>query len=85
MSNDINLRVIVKFIINKNGEVSDPVILKSGGEPFDKEAIRVINMMPKWEPGENNGQPVDSYFTIPITFRAKEIPEKTPAETSDNK
>lgn len=67
-----NARVIVKFVINKDGHVSDPVIVKSGGERFDAESLRVVGLMPKWIPAENNGQPVDSYFTIPIMFRAKD-------------
>lgn len=67
-----NARVIAKFVINKDGHVSDPVIVRSGGERFDAEALRVIGLMPKWIPAENNGQPVDSYYTIPIMFRAKD-------------
>lgn len=66
-----NARVIVKFVVNKDGTITDPEIVKSGGKRFDDESLRIVSTMPKWEPAENNGTPVDSYFTIPIIFRAK--------------
>lgn len=63
-----NTRVIVKFTVKKDGTIADAKILKSGGERFDKEALRVIKMMPKWIPGEVDNKPVDSEFTIPVQF-----------------
>jgi len=62
-------RVIVQFIIESDGSVSSPKILKSVSEELDAEALRCINAMPKWKPGMQNEQPVRVKYTIPITFR----------------
>ncbi len=70
--------VIVKMLINEDGSVKAETVLKSVGKPFDDEALRLINGMPKWIPGKNNGKPVASYFTIPIifTYRASKPAEQ---------
>ena len=62
-------RVIVQFTIKKTGEVSDPTIMRSVSPELDAEAIRVINAMPLWTPGEQKGEPVNVKFTLPIQFR----------------
>ena len=62
----------VKFVVNNNGEVTDAVIIKSAGNIFDREVLRVIARMPKWKPGKQNGKPVAVYFTQPVTFTASE-------------
>lgn len=64
--------VRVKFVVNANGEVTDAVIVASGGQSFDREVLRVIGRMPKWKPGKQNGKPVAVYFTQPVTFTAPE-------------
>lgn len=64
--------VRVKFVVNANGEVTDAVIVMSGGKEFDKEVMRVIGRMPKWKPGKQRGKPVASYFTQPVTFTVPE-------------
>ena len=65
-------RVIVQFTIGTKGEVSDTKIMRSCGEPFDSEAIRVVQgTSGQWIPAENDGKPVLSRFTIPITFSNK--------------
>lgn len=69
MKNDIQGRVIVKFIITKTGKVEDPVVVKGVDPALDAEAIRVVKEMPNWTPGKVNGKPVDSYFNIPINFK----------------
>ena len=61
--------VLVGFVINENGEVEEPRIIKSGGIDFDKEAMRVIKEMPNWTPGILYGEPEKIYFTVPINFR----------------
>lgn len=64
-------RVIVQFVVNKNGEIVNIQVVK-GVDPFlDKEAVRVINMMPKWIPGKQNGQAVNVKFTLPVNFKLK--------------
>ena len=67
--NGISGRVMLRFVINKAGEVSDITVL-SGVDPLlDKEAIRVVKTMPKWIPGKQNGKAVNVYFTVPVVFR----------------
>lgn len=62
-------RVTVRFIVNKDGSVTDVIVLKGVDRDLDKEAVRAVKSMPKWQPGKNNGVPVRSYFTLPVTFR----------------
>lgn len=62
-------RVVITFVINKNGKAVEPVIVQSVDPLLDKEAIRLINSMPKWKPGEEKGEPVRVKFTMPINFR----------------
>lgn len=69
MKNKVQGRVIVKFVIDKDGKAVEPEIEKSVDPYIDKEAIRLINKMPKWTPGEQKGKPVRVKFTLPIMFR----------------
>lgn len=61
-------RVIVSFVINANGEVQNPEVVKGIGGGCDEEALRVIKMMPKWKAGKQNGRSVKVKFTVPIKF-----------------
>lgn len=58
----------VKFKVDKNGNISDVQIIQNGREDLDDEVIRVVNKMPNWNPGLQNGLPVAVYFRMPITF-----------------
>lgn len=70
-------RVIIKFIIEADGAVTHPEILKGVSPELDKEAMRLVRAMPKWIPGKNNGKDVASYFTIPIAFwLSKDTPKE---------
>lgn len=62
-------RVIVQFVVNRDGSIVEPKILKSVDPLLDKEAIRVVSAMPKWEPGMQRNKPVRVRFQLPITFR----------------
>ena len=63
-------RVICQFVVNKDGSIVDVVAVRSSGEPsLDKEAIRVIQSMPKWKPGKQRGKPVRVKYTVPVNFR----------------
>ena len=63
-------RVIVRFIINSNGTVTNPQVVRSSGDFYlDMEAVRVIESMPKWKPGKHKGKPVRVFFTLPIVFK----------------
>lgn len=63
--------VYAKIVVNKDGSISNPTILKSivGHSNFDQEVLRVIKLMPNWVPGENNGQKVDVEYTLPFRFK----------------
>ncbi|MDE6632592.1 MAG: energy transducer TonB, partial [Muribaculaceae bacterium] len=77
---NIQGRVIIKFIIEADGSVTNPQIVKGVSPELDKEAIRLVRAMPKWTPAKNNGTNVASYFTIPISFKLK---ADTPKEEND--
>lgn len=62
-------RVMCKFIVEKDGSISNIEVVKGVDPALDKEACRVINSMPKWVPGKQNGKNVRCYFTMPVTFR----------------
>lgn len=63
---------VVGFVVQKDGTVSDVHIIKSTGyEVLDNEAMRVVKAMPAWEPGKQDGKPVNVKYSMPITFRYK--------------
>ncbi len=67
--NNIEGRVILKFVVNEDGAVSDISVVRGIGGGCDEEAKRVVASMPKWKPGKQNGRPVKVYFTLPIVFK----------------
>jgi TonB family protein len=77
-------RVIVTFIVNKDGSINDARVVKSVDPALDTEALRVINGMPNWTPGRQNGKVVNVKYTIPISFRlqTKETPKAEGTLTS---
>lgn len=64
--------VLVRFSVGTDGVISQFAIVQSGGEAFDKEVIRVMKKMPRWEPAVQNGHKVAVIFTQPVTFMAVE-------------
>jgi TonB family protein len=62
-------RVVVQFVVNKDGSVVEPTVVKSVSPELDQEALRVVKMMPKWQPGKQNGEVVRVKYTIPVSFR----------------
>ena len=62
-------RVVVQFIIEEDGTVSDARVVQRVSDELDAEALRVVNAMPKWTPGRQKGQPVRVKYTLPVTFR----------------
>ena len=64
-------RVIIAFIVERNGKLSNIRVVKSVNPALDKEALRIVNLMPNWIPGKQNGRTVRVKFLIPITFRPK--------------
>ena len=67
--NDIQGRVVVKFVVEKDGSIGAATIVKGVDKDLDREALRVVKKMPKWQPGKNNGVSVRSYFNLPVTFK----------------
>ena len=67
--NDIQGRVVVKFVVEKDGSIGHAEIARGVDKDLDREALRVVNKMPKWQPGKNNGVAVRSYFNLPVTFK----------------
>lgn len=66
-----NARVSVRFVVNEDGSVSNAEVARKVGFGMDEEAIRLVNSMPKWTPGRNNGKAVKVYYTLPIKFTSQ--------------
>lgn len=62
-------RVVVQFVVNRDGSIVDAKVMRGGDPYLDKEALRVINSMPKWKPGKQRGKPVRCRYTVPVMFR----------------
>jgi protein TonB len=62
-------KVFVKFIVDKEGGISSMEIMKGINADLDKEAMRVIKLMPPWKPGKQNGRAVKSQFVLPVYFK----------------
>ena len=67
--NGVQGRVIVQFVVNTDGSIVDPVVVRGVDPYLDKEALRVIKMMPKWSPGKQRNKPVRVKYTVPVMFR----------------
>lgn len=68
--NGIQGRVICQFVVNKDGSIVDVEVVRSGGDAsLDKEAVRVIKSMPKWNPGKQRGKAVRVKYTVPVNFK----------------
>ena len=67
--NGVQGRVVVQFVVEKDGSVSDVQVVKSVDPSLDKEASRVVSAMPKWIPGKQNGAAVRVKYTVPVTFK----------------
>ena len=62
-------KVVLQFTVNKLGEVKDVKVVRGVNEILDKEAVRVVESSPKWEPASQNGIPVSVNYTFPVIFR----------------
>lgn len=62
-------KVFVEFVVDKEGKISDIKVIKGLSADCDKEAIRLVEMMPPWKPGRQNGKPVKSKFVLPLAFK----------------
>ena len=66
---DIQGRVYINFVVEPDGSVSNVTVMRGIGGGCDEEAVRIVNMMPKWNPGKQRGVAVRCSFTVPIVFR----------------
>lgn len=67
--NNIQGKVIVTFVVNKDGSIVDVEVAKGVNPALDKEAVRVISQMPNWQPGRQLGRPVRVRYSVPVNFR----------------
>ena len=67
--NGVQGRVIVQFVVEKDGSVTDVHVARSVDPSLDKEAVRVVKVMPKWIPGKQNGSAVRVKYTVPVLFK----------------
>jgi protein TonB len=67
--NNVQGKVILQFVVEKDGRVGEVKVARSVDKDLDKEAIRVVKSLPKFTPGRQNGQPVRVWYTLPVTFK----------------
>ena len=67
--NGVQGRVIIAFVVERDGSITDVNVVRSVDPSLDKEAARVVRNMPKWIPGKQNGAPVRVKYNVPVTFR----------------
>jgi TonB family protein len=82
LQNGIEGRILCSFIVVKDGTVSNIEVLQSPDPELSDEAVRVLSMMPKWNPGINNGEKVNVKCVLPIDFKIDETP--IPPTTTNN-
>ena len=61
-------RAMVQFVVTKEGKIISPEVVRSVSPSLDKEALRILSVMPLWQPGKQNGRPVNTRYTLPLTF-----------------
>ena len=71
--NQVQGRVIVKFVVKRTGEVGTVTVVRSVDKDLDEEAVRVVKSLPKFTPGRMNGQAVSVWYTLPVIFN---LPQK---------
>ena len=81
MEDDAQGRVLVGFIVNRDGSVDDVKVVKSVHPALDEEAVRVVKAMPKWKPGKKGNKTVRVRYTLPMTFRMQEAPKTEGSES----
>ena len=67
--NGVQGRVIVQFVVNTDGSIIEPQVARGIDPELDAEALRLINAMPKWKPGKQQGKAVRVKYTLPIAYR----------------
>jgi len=70
-------KVILRFVVTSDGSVEDVTVVRGIDPLLDAEAVRVMSLLPDWIPGTQRGQPVDVYYSVPISFSLKENTDST--------
>lgn len=70
--NNVQGRVVVQFVIKKDGSIGDVKVVRGKDPDLDREAVRVVKTFPKFTPGKMNGQPVNVWYTLPINFKLQQ-------------
>lgn len=73
---NIQGKVVVMFVVERTGHIGEVKVVKGVNIELDAEAVRVCRLLPDYIPGKLNGQPVDVWYTVPITFKLQEAKEK---------
>ena len=73
MENNIQGRVVVQFVVTKTGKIGEVKVVRSKDPDLDKEAVRVVKSLPNFIPGKMNGQAMNVWYTLPITFKLQGI------------
>ena len=85
MKEEITGEVLVEFVVERNGMITNTKVIKSVAPSLDQEALRVVTNMPNWEPGTKNGLRMRSQLTIPINFKViREHGKYVDPETMDD-
>ena len=71
IENNIEGRVVVEFVVTKTGAIRDVKVYRSRDKDLDAEAVRVVKSLPNFIPGKMNGEPVNVWYTLPITFKLR--------------
>ena len=78
---EIQGHVVVRFIVDETGKVSNATVIHSVDNYIDREVVRVCKSLPKFTPGRHNGQAVSVWYTLPVTFELKDVKKATAADT----
>ena len=70
--NGLQGRVTIAFVVNQDGSIVDAEVMRGVDPSLDREALRVVNTMPKWKPGKQRGKPVRVRYTVPVQFRLQQ-------------
>ena len=81
--NGIQGRVLVQFVVDKDGTVTEPKVIRPVHPAIDAEALRLMSIMPKWSPGKRDGQPVSVRFTLPVSFKLFGTEKLSPEEQAE--
>lgn len=81
LMNKIEGRVVMQFIVEKDGSITNVRVARKLSPELDKEALRILKKMPNWNPGMKDGEPVRVKYTMPILFR---LPKENPNNPKDN-